>query len=337
MPQSRPPLVRIQHIDQQIKENRYPNCSNVASYFEVSTKSIQRDIEYMRDVLHAPIEYDPKKRGYYYVRKGWSFLPSALLEQKEAEALMASRKVLEQYKGTPYYDEVCHALEKLRQYLPDSSTADEILGVYSFEQSGSYSIDPRKFATIEDAIRSKRKLSITYRAAWNQEVSERTLHPYMFRYSSMRATWYLIAFCELRQAIRTFAISRIRTYALTSETFSVPGSFSMEDYIDKTFDQIHKDELHDVAIRFTPFQAQWIRERRWHPSQEIKEHPNGGLTLKMRVGALDAVMRWVMRHGSEAQVLEPQELREMIKSELAMMESLYDDVRAVTLQTLPLF
>lgn len=337
MKQSRPPLVRMQHIDRQLKENRYPNCSQVARYFEVSSKSIQRDIDYMRDVLGAPIAYDRKRRGYRYEKAGWSFLPSKILEGKEAEALMATKKVLARYKGSPYYEEVCRALDKVRQYLPENSAADELLSIYSFEQSSSAGIEPRIFARIEDAIRGRLKVNMTYRASWNQEVTERTVHPYLFRYSPVRETWYLIGHCELRNEIRTFAIHRIRTLALTGKRFTVPKTFSLENYVDKTFDQIHRDEAHRVAIRFTPFQAQWIREHIWHPSQETEEHANGGLTLRMTVGALDAVKRWVLRYGCEAQVLEPQELREMMKSEAVAMESLYEDARAVSLQTLPLF
>lgn len=337
MRQSRPPLVRIQYLDQQLKENRYPNCTEVARYFEVSSKSIQRDIDYMRDMLQAPIAYDMKKRGYYYEKPGWAFLPAAIWERREAESLMATRKVLARYQGTPYYDEVCRALDKVRQYLPEQSAADGFFDVYSIEQTTSLPVDPKLFATVESAIRGKLKLSMSYRASWNQSVTERTVHPYLFRYSQVRETWYLIAFCELRNDIRTFALGRIRTLALTSKRFTIAKGFSLDGYIDKTFDQIHKDELHDVAIRFTPYQSQWIREHRWHPTQVIEEHRNGGLTLRMRVGALDAIRRWIMRYGSEAEVLEPQELREMIKYELLVMEGMYEDVRAVKLESLSLF
>jgi proteasome accessory factor B len=323
---SRPPLVRIQYIDQQLKERKFPNCTTIARYFEVSTKSILRDIEYMRDGLHAPIAYDQQMRGYFYETPGWAFLPSTILERREAEALVATKKVIAQYKGSPFYDEVCRALDKLRQFLPDSSTRNELLDIYSLERPTSLEIDPKTFAKIEDAIRTKQMLNLTYRAAWNQEVTQRTVHPYIFRYSSIRDTWYLIAYCELRKDIRTFAISRIRTLSLTSISFSIPKTFSIDTYLDKTFDQIHENEIHDITIRFTPYQAQWIREHRWHPTQVIEKHQNGALTLKMKVGALEAVKRWVMRYGSEAQVLEPQELRTMIKQELVIMESMYEDM-----------
>ncbi|NTU52301.1 MAG: WYL domain-containing protein [Chlorobiaceae bacterium] len=337
MKQSRPPLVRMQYIDQQLRENRYPNCTRVARYFEVSTKSIQRDIEYMRDQLHAPIAYKKDEKGYYYEHPGWSFLPSTMLARNEADALMATKKVLAQYQGSPYYEEVSRALDKVRQYLPESSAADEFLKIYSFEQSSHQAVDPRTFALIEDALRNKLKITLTYRASWNQEVTERTLHPYIFHYSKIRDTWYLIGHCELRNDVRTFALNRIRTISITSQHFAIPESFSIENYLDKSFDQIHDNRVYDVAIRFNPYQAQWVREHRWHPTQEIEENMDGSLTLKLKVGALEAVKRWVMRYGSEAEALEPLELRVMIKQELLMAEQLYEDVRAVKVESLSLF
>ena len=108
-------------------------------------------------------------------------------------------------------------------------------------------------------------------------------------------------------------------------------------YIAETFDQIHDTQTSNVAIRFSPFQSQWIREHQWHSSQKIEEFKDGSLILKMQVGALDAVKRWVMRYGSEAEVLEPQELREMIKHELLATDKLYEDVRVQMVESLSLF
>ena len=337
MRQSRPPLIRMQYMHQQLQSNHYPNCSRVAKYFEVSTKSIRRDVDYMRDLLQAPIEYDQKKRGYYYGNPGWDFLPSTLLEQGEAAALIATKKVLAQCQGSPFYEEVSRALDKMRQYLPEASAANEYLKIYSFEKPSPPAFDPRFFSTIEDAIRSKLKITITYRAAWNQEVKERTVHPYMFHYSQQSDTWYLIGYCELRGDFRTFAINRIRTVSLSKKKFTVQKTFSFDTYIAQAFDQIHDNQTSNVAIRFSPFQSQWIREHKWHPSQEIEELKDGSLVLKMQVGALDAVKRWVMRYGSEAEVLEPQELREMIQYELLATAKMYEDVRFQKVESLSLF
>ena len=323
MKQTRPPLVRMQYIDQQLRENAYPNCSRVARHFEVSSKSIQRDVDYMRDLLQAPIEFDSKRNGFFYAKKEWTFLPSTTLDRQETDALIITKKVLSQYQGTPYYNEVSRALDKVLQYLPGKLLTSQLSEIYSFETFSPSEIDPRFFAIIEDAIRNKLKIHLSYRAFWNSQETERTLQPYRLHYSHTKENWTLIGYCELRNEIRSFVVSRIKSVTIAKKHFTIPASFSMERYLDETFDQIHQDEIQDVVIRFTPDQAQWIREHRCHSSQEIEEQKDGSVILKMRVGALDAVMHWVLRYGKEAEVLEPKELRQMIKEELRFTKRIY--------------
>jgi len=103
----------------------------------------------------------------------------------------------------------------------------------------------------------------------------------------------------------------------------IPDTFSITDYLDRSFEQLHGSEEREIRIRFTPFQSQWIREHRWHPTQKIEENGDGSLVLTFRVAALDAVKRWVMRYGMEAEVLSPQELRELVYTELCAMAVIY--------------
>ena len=323
MRQSRPPMVRMQYIDQQLRMNRYPNCSGIALYFEVSTKSIQRDVHYMRDMLGAPIAYNKQKRGFYY-EKEWQFLPVASLERHEAEALMATKKVLSNYQGTPYFNEVSRALDKVLQYLPASVSEESLLDIYSFGNSSAATDSIAHFGTIEVAVRDHRKAIITYNAPSKKgEVTTRTIHPYRLHYSQSLATWYIISYCELRQEIRTFAVSRVLDVRLLEEHFSIPETFSIEEYLANAFEQVSGEEAQQVAIRFSPWQSRWIREHSWHPTQQIAEQPDGGLILTMQVSSLDAVKRWVMRYGGEAEVLVPEELRSMIREELLRMGGVY--------------
>lgn len=323
MRQSRPPLVRMQYIDRQLRDNYYPNCTGIARHFEVSTKSIRRDVDYMRDLLHAPIHFDSKKNGYYYSKREWVFLPSTTFDRQEVDALIVTRKVLSQYQGTPYYQEVSRALDKVLQYLPGALLPSQLSEIYSFEPFMSTAIDPHFFALIEDAIRNKVKLNLTYRAFWNSQESERVVQPYRLHYSHTKENWTLFGYCELRNEIRSFIVSRIRQVTLTKTPFAIPADFSIESYLEESFDQIHEEEIMDVAILFTPYQAQWIREHRWHSTQVIEELADGSVILKMRIGALDAVMHWVLRYGKEAEVLEPKELRRMINEELLLTGKIY--------------
>lgn len=324
MTRTRPPLVRMQHIDRALRDNRYPNCSQIAAYFEVSRKCILRDIDCMRDQLGAPIDYDSKRKGYFY--KGpWRFDPSTLIDRNEAEALAATQRVLAQYQGTPYYEEVSRAIEKLMQTLPTPLAGNGLLDIYSFEHPAVSQFDERVFTLLEMAIRRRRSVEITYRSPSSQTVTQRILQPYRLHYDQFSATWYLIAWCEYRQGVRTFAVGRISDPRLTGNEFTVPSIFNVSDFLEKAFHQTIGPETYDILIRFTPYQAQWIREHVWHSSQQIEEHNDGSLTLKLSVSSLDAVKRWVMRYGAHAEVLEPEQLRDMVRQEAEKMVEVYGD------------
>jgi len=58
---------RFVWFDRQVRQKRFPNARKLADHFELSRKTAQRNIDFMRDRLIAPLEYDPSKKGYYYL------------------------------------------------------------------------------------------------------------------------------------------------------------------------------------------------------------------------------------------------------------------------------
>ena len=63
---SRPPLARMMRLHEWLMANRYPNCRKIAEEFEVSGKTVQRDVNFMRDRMGLPIEYDKGRFGFHY-------------------------------------------------------------------------------------------------------------------------------------------------------------------------------------------------------------------------------------------------------------------------------
>src|SRR3984885_11167157 len=70
---SRSPLERMLRIHQSLQSGKFPNATTLARELEVSTKSIHRDIEFMRDRLNLPIEFDSARIGYHYIGEVSSF------------------------------------------------------------------------------------------------------------------------------------------------------------------------------------------------------------------------------------------------------------------------
>ncbi len=90
---SRPPLERMMRMHQRLKAGRYPNCRKLAEELEVSSKTVQRDIDFMRYRLGLPIEYDQLHFGFYYTEPVSSF-PNIEISEGELVALYIGRKAL---------------------------------------------------------------------------------------------------------------------------------------------------------------------------------------------------------------------------------------------------
>src|SRR3954449_8751233 len=135
---SRPPLERMMRIHSQLKAGDFPNCRKIADELEVSTKTIQRDIDFMRDRLGLPIEYDPLRVGFYYTEAVASF-PNIEVSEGEITALFVAQKALAQYKGTPFERPLRSAFRKITDGLTDriSFSWGELDEVISFRAAGA--------------------------------------------------------------------------------------------------------------------------------------------------------------------------------------------------------
>ena len=84
------------------------------------------------------------------------------------------------------------------------------------------------------------------------------------------------------------------------------------------------DRTYAVHVRFSPYQARWVREEHRHESQVMTQLPDGSLDVRMQVTGLKDVMRWVLSYGAEAEVMCPPVLREKIAHEARRLASLYE-------------
>lgn len=89
--QTRRPLARIHVIHEQLSSGAFPNCSSLADLLEVSTKTIHRDLDFMRDEFGMPLEFDPQRNGYAYTKPVEAF-PPVRIGMEELMALFVARK-----------------------------------------------------------------------------------------------------------------------------------------------------------------------------------------------------------------------------------------------------
>ena len=116
---SRPPLARIMAIDQAVRAGRWPNARTLAEQLEVQPRTIRRDIAYMRDQLRAPLEFDAARHGFYYTEPAYR-LPYFQMTEGELVALLLAERLLGQYRGTPFEQDLHRAFARITQLLPES-------------------------------------------------------------------------------------------------------------------------------------------------------------------------------------------------------------------------
>src|SRR5689334_15208898 len=109
---SRPPLKRMMRMHQLIVNGEFPTCPAVAKEFEISTRTVKRDVEYMKDSLNLPIAYDRVRGGFYYTRPDVQF-PTVAVTEAEIFALFVAHKAIAQYHGTPFQAPLEAAFRKL--------------------------------------------------------------------------------------------------------------------------------------------------------------------------------------------------------------------------------
>jgi len=99
----------------------------------------------------------------------------------------------------------------------------------------------------------------------------------------------------------------------TGKTFERTQKFSLEKRLRDSFGVHSGEGEFDVVIHFNARAADYIREKKWHPSQTLRDLKGGGAELKMKLSSLAEVERWVLSWGGDALVLKPKELVESVR------------------------
>ncbi len=317
---TRPPIARIEYIILKIKTERRPNCSTLAKALEVSPKTVQRDIDFMRYQMELPIEYDRLRHGFYFDGVVGSF-PGVRITEAELVALFVARKAVEQYAGTPYQKPLASAFRKLSAEL-DNEVAfnwQEIEGGLSFRPLGLAKQDLEVFETAATAVRQRKELEFEYLKV--QQVSvENSKKEELRRVQPLsllcaESQWYLRGYDLVRRALRTFHLGRMRRPRLLPHTFHRPAGFEvLESFVDSIgiYEGLH---IEPVKLRFTGWAARIAPERVWHPSQKTqRRQSDDSLEMSLKVALTPELDRWLWAWGDSVEVIKPIALRERVRN-----------------------
>jgi predicted DNA-binding transcriptional regulator YafY len=266
----------------------------------------------MRDRMNLPLQYDYAKNGFAYTTEVNAF-PTMQITEGEIFALVVAEKALQQYRGTSFEKPLLSAIKKMEQALPDTISLNlaDIEQTISFRTRAEPILDLKIFDVLARAVSQRQQLELHYRKP-GQKAEPRIVDPYHL--ANINGEWFLFAFDQARKDIRTFAPARIQSVRPTGKTFERTQKFSLETRLRDSFGVHSGEGEFGVVIRFNARAADYIREKKWHPSQTLRDLKGGGAELKMKLSSLAEVQRWVLSWGGDAEVLKPKELVESVRA-----------------------
>lgn len=298
-----------------LRENAPLRASDLVQRFEISERTAYRDLDYLRDELRVPMVWDHQRRTFA-LTEPTALIAPVTLSRGELVAVFFAERVLAQYRGTPFEADLRSAFRKITDLLPEEvSVSPETLDdVLSLDIGPAHAPDAAVFAEVLAALRLRRVARIRYRSLNSGRTTDRRVRPYHI--FNLRGDWYVAAFDERRRAVRDFALHRVLRVTLSTARYGIPDSFDRDRYLADAFAIEKGARLVEVAIRFAPRQARWIRERRWHPTARVQNALDGGCVVRFTVSGLGEVRRWALQFGAEAEVLAPAALRREVAEEL---------------------
>ena len=117
-------------------------------------------------------------------------------------------------------------------------------------------------------------------------------------------------------------MDRIQNLESTDETFVMPEDFSIDDFMKSSFG-VFQGQPVKVRVRFAPDIADYIREKIWHETQQIEVQDDGSIIFEAEVAGIDEIKFWILKWGAKARVLEPEALRDAVRTEAELMAGIY--------------
>jgi predicted DNA-binding transcriptional regulator YafY len=270
-------------------------AEDLAAHFEISKRTVYRDVAALSE-MGVPVISLPGEG--YGLMPGY-FLPPLLFTADEAAALVLGAQWLAQQATGRLPTTTTSAVAKLTHVLPPATRqeVDRLTQILRFfTTTASFDLDDPLLTALQAAINRQQAVQITYHSLRGDRLTERVIEPRLLTYGS--GAWYVEGYCRLRQAHRSFRLSRIESYQMLRETFA-----------ERTATRAAGTKI-TVVVRFAPAVERWVRER-----QHYAFVAKGEDGFHYQVDDLQEIQSWLFGWGAQAEVLEPIALRAALAAE----------------------
>lgn len=291
---------------------------------QASRATIKRELEYMRLFMHAPIEYDRDSNGYRYDPGAPAFeLPGLWFNASELYALLAIDQLLTQMQPALLAPSIGPLKKRIRELLRQSGHSAQTVSQHiQLASVAGRRVEAEHFGAVAEALLGGRRLGLRYHGRASGDRGPRRVHPH--RLLHYRDNWYLIAWCETRQALRTFSLDRIDATEPSDLTVDPLDSRHLDRHTGAAFG-IFSGEARDWAVlRFTPERARWVADEHWHPDQ-IGHWDGSHYQLQVPYSDPRELILDILKYGPDVEVIAPDALRSEVAQRLRAAAAQYPE------------
>ncbi|TVP76937.1 WYL domain-containing protein [Thioalkalivibrio sp.] len=307
---------RLFHLHGLLRAARHPvHFDTLRERLEVSAATLKRDIRYLRDHMEAPILYDRHYNGYRYDPGAPEFeLPGIWFNETELHALLAMDQLLGAVQPGLIGTSIGPLKTKVRKLLGEGGQrADLVASRVSLQPMALRRSNDAIFGQVSGATFNETALSVTYHGRERDTPGARTIHPY--RLVHYRDNWYVIAYCDKAQDLRTFALDRIRQAHPVSLNFRACDDRTLTRHMNASFGIFTGAAREWAVLRFTAERARWVADESWHPDQ-ISRWDAGAFELQVPYSDPRELVMDILKYGPDVEVIAPEALREMVGERL---------------------
>jgi len=281
----------------------------LAEKLGVSVRTLHRYFG-MLDEMGIPIYAERGPHGGFSLVRGYK-LPPLVFTPEEAVAIYLGTSLVSEMWGRLYQESAGGAMAKLENVLPDEQRNEIAWARRSLIATGLHRADPSAQAPflekLRRAAREHRQVDMEYQGTSKAEATQRQIDPYALVHRS--GWWYMVGYCHLRCEPRTFRVDRIQSLELLSDTFQLPDDFDIHAYLESEFAE--QPVVH-ATLRFKPEGAHIARSNvaGW---DSLEENPDGSVDVILSAPDLTWLASMTISFANLVAVMEPPELREMVR------------------------
>lgn len=292
----------------QLQSKKVVTAVEMAERFEVSLRTIYRDLRSLQEA-GVPL-YGETGRGYSLV-EGYR-LPPVMFSLKEAYSFVAAEKLIGKFADPGMTDSFKSAVFKIKSVLRETeknqiAKLENHVAVIESEKPDENKV-PDALGLIFESLTARVQLSLSYQSLQADKPVLRTIEPVGIFHENQ--SWYVMAYCHLRNDYRQFRTDRMYSLALNGKSFELSHG-PLDEYRKK---QPHETDKTEVTIVVAKKVAPYLKYERNFYGFVSEEDRCDYVEMYFRTPYIEqGIARWLLSFTDHIKYVEPEELRIRIK------------------------